>query len=688
MHHLIRPLLCLTLTAGTLVMAATPEFTADSHTLFLLRVNPATRAFVDVTGKVTPIVSSGEVVNDAAWGGPCLRLTGGEKSGITIRDDGKLSFQHGMVLDAWVRFDEPPQPKSTPIALKVGSFAWSLVQGRLTTEWLAFPTEEIFTTEPKQFKYYPVGVDRINGLRTVPPEKWTRLTMAYDAALGAVTTQIDGVTDRSRFRYRGPQPLLYDAHNALTLLQGTGKVSVGTIHLRKGRPRLTPPSLEVYANTLPAQDKIMFTFDHIDPDLPLPLDVTLIREYATGGPEMLHTTTFDSHARRDLLLDALPSWKNTLFTYHITVSSAGRGILTKTLRAANLKPAGPVRLHPDGTLSRDGKKFFPLLAYHAMPEDFPTLAALGFNTLANDFSIGQRNQEGRQGYTRLLQQTLDAAQQHHLGVLVSANSTLGKLHTIPIAKDHPALLAWYGADEPWGDITRLHESYNTLKLLAPDPPIFIVQNNYSRLQDTAPACDILSVDPYPIPNVSLRAVADATLAARRAVANHKPIWTILPQYATKVPTREELRCMAWLAIASGANGLGIYAWDDRVRDPQTGTLSGWHTPAHPEQIENLRVVLKELITHEPILIAPTAAQQPTLQPPNPALHLLIKEAQGKRWLILANDSRREESALLEISAVNSAKPLTADTPALQTKSGRTAVTLPPLGIHIYELTTQ
>ena len=265
---------------------------------------------------------------------------------------------------------------------------------------------------------------------------------------------------------------------------------------------------------------------------------------------------------------------------------------------------------------------------------------------------------------------------------------LANLHTLAAAKDHPATLLWYGDDEPWGDITRLHESYNTIKLLDPHLPVLIVQNNYSRLQDTAPAADILATDPYPVPNVSLRAVADATQSATRAVAGRKPVWTVLPQYGGKVPTREELRCMAWVAIASGANGLGFFAWDERARDPQTGALKGWFTPEHPEQIEDLRAVLEELRSLEPVLLAPPAAQKPTMQPANPALHALIKEADGKRWLILANDSRRAEAAelLLPGDGKGAVKSLIGGVPELMIRDGNAAIQVPPLGVAVYQLT--
>jgi hypothetical protein len=218
--------------------------------------------------------------------------------------------------------------------------------------------------------------------------------------------------------------------------------------------------------------------------------------------------------------------------------------------------------------------------------------------------------------------------------------------------------------------------------------VLIVQNNYSRLQDTAPACDIIATDPYPVPNVSLRAVADATLAARRAVADRKPVWTVLPQYGGKVPTREELRCMAWLAIASGANGLGFFTWDERIRDAQTGALKGWFTPEHPEQIEDLRAVLKELRSLEPILLAPPAAQQPTMLPANPALHALIKEADGKRWLVIANDSRRAEETTLQLPGIGNgeAKSLIGGSATQNIRAGKSPIQLPALGVAVYQLT--
>ncbi|MEN9576425.1 MAG: hypothetical protein RL514_4280 [Verrucomicrobiota bacterium] len=665
----------------------TPDLEATTNTVFLLQSDTARGAFTDRTGRFTPAVTGGTIIQDDRWG-TCLRLGDGDKNGITLKDDGKISFAGGVTIDAWIYLEEEPPAKATQLALKVGSFAWEISKGKLNTAWLVFPSEEIFTTAPAQFKYFPVGGDMINGLMHVPVKKWVRLTLAYDEALGAVTTRMDGMTDRQRYRYRGPEPMNCDGRSAISLLQGFKNCRIGALRLNAGRPPLAPPTLEVYVNQLPFQDRVLLTFDHLDPELPLPIEATIVWEKATGAATTVRTITLDSHAKRDVLLE-LPTWKNSLHTIIVNATAGGRGVFSKNFRVANVQPAGSVKIGSDHTLAKDGKKFFPLMVYHAMPEDFPLLAGMGFNVLLNDFNLRQQGPKDAVAYHTLLKESLDAARKHNLLLLAVANSDYNKLSTIPVAKDHPALFGWYGADEPWGDLTRLTESYNTIKMLEPDLPVLIIQNNYSRLQETAQGADIIGTDPYPIPNVSLRAVVDATQAALRSVSSHKPVWTVIPQYASKIPTRAELRCMAWLAVISGANGVGFFDWDERLKDPQTKAMKGWYTREHPEQMENLRVVVQELHALEHVLLAPNTERQPTIQPANPALHAVVKEANGQRYLLIASDSRRAEETTLKFVGVADATARClgdgGTNSPLHISNGEVKLRLPPLGAAVYEL---
>ena len=651
----------------------------DDHTVFLLEANTA-GAFVDRVGKVQPVIADGGVVQDAV-AGPCLQLGAENKSGIVIKDGGVFDFARGFTLDAWIRLDAPPVKPAT-FALKVGSVDWSLDTGKLSSVWQVFPRADIFTTTPTQYNYYSFGMEAMNGLVDLPVREWTRLTISYDTALGAFTTLVNGMVDRRRYRAGGPEPLQCEAKNALILLSGVKNCRVASLKLSTGTPTVVAPSMEAWLNALPYRGQAMITLDHIDPRLPLPIEVNIITEKASGAATTLQRLSLDTHARRDLVFD-MPSWVNSIHTFTINAAARGQQCFNRTLRMSNVKPAGRTMLHEDHSLSRDGRKFFPLMVYHAMPDDFPLLAELGFNLIHNDFNLSQAHSHRGAALDKALLECLNAAEKNHLFMLPAANSAFGNLGVIPLAKNHPALLMWYHADEPWGDIARLHDSYNTIKMIEPDLPLLIVQNNPARLQDTAVAADILAMDPYPIPNVSLRSVADATKACIRAVADRKPVWTVLPQYGAKIPTLEELRCMAWLALASGANGLGIYAWDDRTRDPKTNEYKGWHTREHPEQIENLRIVLREIHEHESILIAPKAAQQPAPMS-NPALHALIREANGKRWLILANDSRRQEEATMDLDDANAstARSLVKGNADLTFANGKTRVQVPALGVGI------
>ncbi len=666
-----------------------PKFSVDAHTVFLLEADAAKGALVDRTGRFPAVVTQGSVVMDSAHGA-CWKLGAENTSGIVVKDDGSVKFDGGVTLDAWVCFDEAPPQKGGMLGMKVGSFAWEIQKSKLNTAWMSFPTESIVTTAPQQYNYFPVGGTMMNGLMDVPVGKWVRLTASYDEALGVVTTLIDGFVDRRRYHYLGTQPLLCNGKSTINLMSGFKNCRVGAIKLSTGTPTVTPPSMEAYLNALPYSGKVAITLDQIDTRLTLPLDVTIVGEKPSGSAETLKRFTLDSHARHEVVLDA-PTWLNCLHTYTVSATSAGRQCFTRNLRLANVKPAGRTMILPDHTLTRDGKKFFPLMIYHALPQDFPLIAELGFNIVHNDFSLHRDHSRNRDpvGYDRALIESLDAAEKNKLYLIPGVNAAFGNLSSIAAAKDHPAVLMWYGADEPWGDLTRLHESYNTIKLLSPDLPVFMVQNNYSRLQEMAPAADIIATDPYPIPNVSLRAVVDATQASIRASGGRKPVWTVLPQYATKVPTREELRCMVWLAIASGANGLAIYSWDDRVRDAKTGALKGWLTTEHPELIENLRAVLAEVRELESVLLAPNAAQQPVLAEKNPALHVLLKQHDGKRILIVANDSRSTEQGVLKIEGADGAKARRIDHSAekmeLSIANGTLPLKLPPHGAAVFEL---
>lgn len=208
------------------------------------------------------------------------------------------------------------------------------------------------------------------------------------------------------------------------------------------------------------------------------------------------------------------------------------------------------------------------------------------------------------------------------------------------------------------------------------------------MQRLAETVDILGSDPYPIPNVTLRNVADFTKYCVNATAGFKPVWTAIPQYQyhdddNKRPTERELRCMAYLAITSGAQGLGIYAWDDR----NAITKKGWYTGDHPEDVKILETVVGELNKLQDVLIIPNSTRVLTLTPDNPALHVAMKETGKVSYLFVVNDSRAAQQATLSISGLQSADGVDVHDASqkVAVRRGKVHLQLPPLGTRIYKL---
>lgn len=141
--------------------------------------------------------------------------------------------------------------------------------------------------------------------------------------------------------------------------------------------------------------------------------------------------------------------------------------------------------------------------------------------------------------------------------------------------------------------------------------------------------------------------------------------------------------MSYLAIASGAQGLGIYAWDDR----NAITKEGWYTKDHPEDLKILETVIGELKAMQDVISIPNSSRVLTFAPTNPALHAALKEDSDGNYLMIVNDSRKAEEATLSLDGLRSADGVSIHDASvkLTIREGKVAVSLPPLGTRLYRL---
>lgn len=667
-------------------------------TVFQLVPNPGGRVpLKDAAGKYVVTVTGGKAVPDPTLGASVV-FGDGSGNGIWVRDNGDESiFQGGVTLEAWLQLDEPMprEPKSgAKLGMKAGSFLWSITpEGKLNNTWLVLPTEPVATDNWRQYNYHPVGDTLMNGEMELPVGRWTHLVVTYDEKTHTFRSWIDGGLDRDRqFAREGPQPLGYQRGSAFVFLQGMRNCRVGGIRLRSGAHDPAPaPPMALFVNQLPWEGKTLVTLDRISDGLPFPLEAVVLVQSASGAARTVSRTRIAAGptAHIEIPMSGV-GWRGSMSTLIVKVFAGNRQVFTDSRSVVQSKPAGPIAIRPDKALSIGGRAVFPRLIYHVFPEDLPAVAAMGFNVfMGRDYKFrfmapfGSADEDIADR-----RDSLDKGMQSGLFMALTANFVNGNPRLIEILKGHPGLLTWYAFDEPWGRLDRLRESYNTTKLVDAEHPVVIVQNNASRFRETAEGCDILGCDSYPIPNVSLRAVADATRAAVKAVYGRKPVWTVLPAYSwggdNKLPSLEELRCMVYLAVCEGANGLGIYAWDDRPKKKD-----GYYMRNHPETIEVVTAVMGEVKSLETILVAPNLPGAAGFSPRNSSLHASIKQVGAKRYLFLANDSRQEEAGTLVLRDVGSAtaRPILEGgfSQKLEFKDGKVAVRLPCYCAAVFEL---
>jgi len=661
----------------------------ESRTVMLLEVDPVTQKMIDRMGKFTPTVQGGRVSeSEDKKFGTCLAFGNDSLNRIVVPDEGDRHYEGGMTLEIWVFRKSGSTPSSDGmLASKQGSFVFRIKDNKLNNDRMVFRTVPVATTSLFQYKYYPVGGETFFGATPIPTDRWVHLAVTYDQRMKVIRTWIDGGIDRTRYlAWDGEENLQNDPTKPFVFLRGMKNVRVARIRLSKGVRDIGPvPAFEAYVHQLPYEGKTAVILDHIRRELQLPVELQFVLESPNGATKLLKRESLDSFERRQVFLDT-PTWKNALHTLIINAYAQNRRIFTRSVRVANPHPEKSVTIGKDGILSVNSRSLFPLLIYHVFPEDFATVAAMGFNVIIpRSPSLKYMSLAGGDAAANADVRTcLDQAVQAKVFLMVGGNTVFNNLGAIPVFKGHPALMGWMAFDEPWGSLEKVQESYNVVKLFDPDTPVYCVQNNITRFAETAEGADILACDPYPIPNVSLRYVADATKAAVRAVAGLKPVWTILDQYEEKRPSKKELRCMAYLALIAGARGIGVYAWDDRP-----GKKNGWYTKEHTSDLQNLNSMIAELRSLQDVLIQPNASDRPTFTKANPALHAAIKRVNGRSYLFLANDSRQQEAATLTLPGIMQTigRPLTSATvsPGLQFDNGRTSVVLPPLFSGVFEI---
>jgi len=350
---------------------------------------------------------------------------------------------------------------------------------------------------------------------------------------------------------------------------------------------------------------------------------------------------------------------------------AGAVALTLVFLGSSLGHCG-VEVRDNGYLYVDGKPFFAIGVYSAGgSEDMSILAEAGFNVVHSYAWEGQRTYDGGQAW-------LDAAHENGLKALVGLYRPDVKemnfdpaIARIEKYRDHPAVLAWHLMDEPsWdkeGDMGKdyMPAAYRVVKEHDPNHPATAVVCHFGDTELFMDSLDIMQADYYCIPPLpanwysgrGFRGVKLFVDKSNAASEGGKPFWYVgqIFDYSfqkegynpspwwQRLPRRNEIRCMTYTAVASGARGVMYWSLSRLMRDEWNRTLLGravlW---------ENLKEVVGELNELMPVLTATTAE---TVTARDHVVSMVKSDGQDT-YVIAANYERGATVTTIEVPGID------------------------------------
>ncbi len=263
--------------------------------------------------------------------------------------------------------------------------------------------------------------------------------------------------------------------------------------------------------------------------------------------------------------------------YSVMIQAPG---MPDTLRSAEFRKEAVIgeptvfTVTPEGNWLKNGEEFFPLIACLAGGSEEVKDAGFNFIIVGSD---GDGSDEAIAANIELL----DAAAEHDLYVMLHlCNLFRGKedyeglKRLVSALKNHPALGAWYIADEPSGTATSpktLRKAAEVIRAIDTDHPISGCDNSPLMFESFNGIFDAWLPDPYPVPHNSLVEVTHWLERSYKVMDDNVSMVPYLqsfgPPFISREPTPEEIRNMTLQALACGVQGMAWWAYGPIVSSP-------------------------------------------------------------------------------------------------------------------------
>jgi hypothetical protein len=273
-------------------------------------------------------------------------------------------------------------------------------------------------------------------------------------------------------------------------------------------------------------------------------------------------------------------------------------------------------------------------------------------------------------------------------------------------RHHPSILSWYLADDTasyvQGDTLKaLHDAIHSIdKAHLTSQADAVGTTSPSRYYDFVHSTDIFMPEVYPLrvgvaPKQAIPQVIADMKAIQQDLADNgnpvKSIWPIIQYFDgwggwDTMPTFQELRCMSYLSIIHGGNGITWYTYGGF--DKNHGVTST------PETWKNICIVATELnklqdvfLTEgsgQPVAVTVTDGPQKDAKDYD-SINVLYKRLGDKQFLICANSADADVSAKFNAKGASSCQVWFENRTLPMDGDGTFADVFKPFDVHVYEL---
>ena len=322
---------------------------------------------------------------------------------------------------------------------------------------------------------------------------------------------------------------------------------------------------------------------------------------------------------------------------------------------AKIEPSSGVRIDASGRTVVDGRRFFPLGMFmnaETTPEVVKTYVEGPFNCVMNYHHPDLKALDlWHANGVKVLYPLQDAFTGTSAGFVSDEGAGWWFGDRIRAFRDHPAILAWYVNDERGLDyMPTLREHQRLARDLDPNHPTWSVLYQVADVSRYLGTFDVMGSDPYPIGNSdNLNQVWDWTIDTVEGCRRLFPVWQVPQAFdwgaywpdkvnKTRMPTRDEMACMGWTAIAGGANGLIWYSYSPLVKmDKKTPFAKAW---------ADVKAAAEEIARYIPVLLLDDAPGMVTVDSSDAKVRAWRKGRQ--LYALIVNLKRADLSVTLQV----------------------------------------